>query len=949
MKFNKSKIIFSLFGAVSITTIVAPILVSCSESKQPEPPPAINTLNIKAKNITDSIFNTDIFSSVINNKINLNKFFSKINKDNIANIKDVKFSFLENGIKVIIFAKPNYIFSDNKNILESEIFNIKKYTNKEIIDSTTKGKTFNEEEVKAYLNLNKSYKLSKNTSFLSSTDLNTNLFQTIDFIEEFPILLDKEKTLYLSSGKQLENSSEFNIRIIPKSYLNDWNKIKTIEPIKNNSGSELKILVTGYKSKQLILDEININLTIEMNSILDQIKVNGLKLNDLGKLTNITPYNYSNYYLNKFILFNNNKSLIYNDVLIHYKFTDITFNEVSGKVNFSLACFSRNNLDGQIFGYNNKTLIESKKIDNLFLQLKPKNGFAPTYQQQDVANRVTINQEKLNLLINDITKNNKAKYIPHKISRDMLLSTINNYDIKPNNVFFDYIANGDNGSLTVRLIERKFSNNTQIQKLKLMPNDYRKTFNDILDAQINPNTIDKILQEVTISGFKKFNDFSTIEKAGFTTFKTWYAWKRSFSLGIGHINDSKRYSKNSAGQYINDPKGQYMSREENEAGSGFISHKFSDTEFMLSTNVHVLEGLKQANNQTGKWISEFSPSYKSSIWKYNNYDYDYQNNLTFRQVNPINVPTDGSPFLDQFQRDGVKVDLASGKITEYIYDLLKPNGNDWPYLESKPTILNELNNIESIKVNNLFSKKYIKSNDIKSHIIDPLTTTTIHNEFIQKNSEDFNVALDLGFIRIKFKNANNPINKIWDEIGPTSFAPVDDFVLTNSGSFEDYNKQDKLKSWNNISTGGYPSKDSSENPGEIAYRYTFKGDGAYDQNNDNDYLKSVFHLNNNWSYGLNAPNISFLQKQNEATFEGASGSPIYDKNMNIIAILAHRNEEQILGENTEKVNTTTGYPLITNFNLQYYGNNEAYSNSYINNVTLLMSLTNYDVTKKWLK
>lgn len=947
MKLNKTKIIFSLFGAVSITTIVAPILVSCSRTKPPEPPPAINTLNIKAKNIADSIFNTDIFSLVINNKINLNKFFSEINKDNIANIKGVKFSFLENGIKVIIFAKPNYIFSDNKNILESEFFNIKKYTNKEIIDSTTKGQAFNEEDIKAYLNLNKSYKLSKDTSFLSTTNLNTESFQTVDFIEEFPILLDKEKTLYLSNGNPLENSSEFSVRIIPKSYLNDWNKIKTIEPIKNNSGSELKILVTGYKSKQLILDEINTNLTIEMNSILDQIKVNGLKMNDLGKLTNITPYNYSNYYLNKFTLLNN-KSLIYNQVSIHYKFTNITFDEVNGKVNFSLSCFSRNNLDGQL-GYDSKTLIESKKIDNLFLQLKPKNGFAPTYSQQEVSNRVTINQETLNSLINNITKNDKSKYIPHKIPRNIILSTINNYDIKPNNVFFDYIADGDSGSLTVRLIERKFSNNTKIEKLKLLPNDYRKTFNDILDAQINPNTIDKILQEVTISGFKKFNDFSTTEKAGFTTFKSWYSWKRSFSVGIGRINDSNRYSKNSAGKYINDPKGEYMSREETATGSGFISHKFSDTDFMLSTNVHVLEGLKQANNQTGKWISESSSSYKSSIWKYNNYDYDYQNNLTFRQVNPINIPTDGKLFLDEFQRDGVKVDLTSGKITEYIYDLLKPNANTWPHIESKSTILNELNNIESIKIDNLFSKKYITSDDVKSHIIDPLSTTTVFNQSYQKNSEDFNVALDLGFIRIKFKNANNPINKIWDEIGPTSYAPVDDFVLTNSGSFEDYSKQDKLKSWNNISTGGYPSKDSGENINGIGYRYTFKGDGAYDQNNNNDYLKSIFHLNNSWSYGLNAPNISFLQKQNEATFGGASGSPIYDKNMNIIAILAHRNREQILGENTEKVNTTTGYPLITNFNLEYYGNDEAYSNSYYNNVRLLMTLTNYDVIKKWLK
>lgn len=905
-------------------------------------PPTETILNITPKSINNINFNNTIFSEVINDQKNINKFFDGINADNIKQIESTKFSFLENGIKLILTAKSGSVFNENKTVLSSELFNIKKYTIEEIENSVVKGPSLNDSNIIDYLRLHHVYNISNKLILLPTTDLN------VSFIEELPTLIDKEKVLYFSRKANTDVSAQFEARIIPKSYGNDWSKIKTIEPIKNENGGNLQITINGFKSKSVLSNEFQFNQITEMNSILDEIKINGLQLTDLGKNSNINIKNSSNYNLNKFIDFKNKKSLIYTGVEIHYAFTNIKINELTGEVKFSLHAFGRNTADGQMNRYEDWTLFRSKTIDDLSIKFNTKIGYATTYQAQEEKYKAKINRTKLNTIIDTTTKNKKSQYIPHKISRDQLLSTIENYEIKPNNVFFDYIADGDKGILTVRLIERVVDEGSVLVPLEGYTNTRRETFNRILNSRNNPSARDNILDEVIINGFKKFDDFSVEEKAGFTTFKTWYAWKRSFSVGIGRINENSRYLKDSNGKYIKNNNGNYMRRDTIGTGSGFIAHKFSDTEFTVATNVHVLEELKQANNTSGSWVQQGTSQYGKVSWKAHDFDFDYKENLTFRQVNPRDIPTEevqGKPFLDEFKRDGVKVNLETKKIEEYVYDLLGSDGISWSYPDSKKTIINDLEKVESIKIDNLFSKKYI-NDDPRTQVLDPLSSTTELNKDYQKNSNNFNVALDLGFIRIKFKTDDNSINKIWEEIGPTSFAPVDDMVLTNFGSYEEFVKQDKLKSWNNITTGGYPSKDDDENKDSVNYRFTFKGDGAKDQNGDNDYLKSIIAFNDAWDYGLNTPIISVSQKQNENTHGGASGSPIYDKNMNIIAILAHAHQGAQLGENSSNVNSASAYPFIADVNVAYYANELAYSYSYQTNVRLLAGFTNYDVTKK---
>ena len=861
----------------------------------PQPLPNI-ILNIFPKNNQQILFDNQIiglYGNNTKNKMNvLGKYFTNINEQTINNI-ETKIEMDQLGQNIIkLKALPGFIFENDKQVLVNPI---KRQTLTELFKpKLNPGPVIKSQEVTQFFNETPDYQI--NQEVLLHSNIYSSKFIDVPFeslINGLPTLSEDDSMMFklFPEKHNIPHEIHFKIKIYNKEYKDDYSKIFQTPWVKNTkTNEELWVKVRGFTTPDEIQYNLNKIYSNEINLIMDDINEHGMKTNELATQTHITPKNANSYNLKKLLDIKYPVSIYNPDKAYVYEFHNIKFNQRTGKVSFRIKIYIKDN-EYKIYesihnaDQNLVTLFSSQLSNEITIDVKPMPEYNESYNLQQEIWKPKININKLNNLVNENTNNNIANSFATKITRQDLEKIIDNYATRPSNVFLDYNANGDEGFLEVNLIERDFSNS----KNKIpgyRTSDNREAFNEDVNIYNEDNTLmikDKLLETYKISGFKKFNDLTDDEKNGFTTFKKWYAWKRTFAFSVGFIDNGRPHFVNR--------KPFYKRLEHHGSGTSWLSHKISDTKFVIATNAHVAALLKQANNTNRHWMNSntnmFSKtSYDKADWLFDN-DYNYKNNITLRRLNAqesIKFPTSA--------HFGTLVSLKNDQIESYNYDY-NHGSSRVPY-NTKHTLAADIDQITSIKLINIFTNELLNKNKPMTQTIEPFDTYSKETGYIDFDAIDTKIsgiALDLAYFTVEFKDANNKFNALWEELGPTSFSPLDNMVLTNITDYERSQKAGQLN-WNNFSYGGYPGIDEIENNSKVGsylnHKYVYKGDGGQNQKLENDYLTSLVINNGNLNtntHNLNTPLLLLHQQDNEAYTGGGSGSPIFDKNMSVIGIV----------------------------------------------------------------
>ena len=927
-----------------------PILVRPKPSYPTTQPLPNIMLNILPKNNNKILFDNQIISlygSSAKNKMSvLDQHFTNISDQTINNI-DAKIEIDQSGKSFIkLETLPGFVFENDKQELMNQI---KRQTSTELFKPELKpGPLIKSQEVAQFFNENPNYEIN-NQVFIQNNKYSPK-FIDVPFeslINGLPTLSEDDSMMFRLFAEKHDTPHEihFKLRIYNKEYKDDYSKIFQIPWVKNNkTNEELLVKVKGFSTPdeiQYSLDKIYSN---EIKLIMDDINKNGLQTNQLATQTHITSKNANSYDLKKLVDIKHSTSIYNPDKKYIYEFHNIKFNQKTGKVSFQIKIFIKDN-DYKIYesihnaNQNLNTLFSSSLSQEVTIDVKPMPEYSDSYDSQKDNWKPKINIDKLNNLVNQNTNGNIAQSFATKITRQDLEQVIDNYDTRSDNVFLDYNANGDEGFLEVNLIERDFGKSTnKVPGYRI--SDNRAIFKDDVKIYNEDNTLmirDKLLETYKIVGFKKFNDLSSDEKNGFTTFKKWYAWKRTFAFSVGFIDNGRAHFIN------NNP---FYKRVENKgSGTSWLSHKISDTKFVIATNAHVANLLKQANNSSRYWMNlntnMFSKTaYDKAEWLFDN-NYNYKNNVTLRRLNPqesIKFPTSG--------HFGTFVSLKNDQIDSYNYNY--NNGN------TQQTLAADIDQITSIKLINIFTNELLDKNKPMTHIIEPFETYSKETGYIDHDIIDTKtsgISMDLAYFTVEFKDANNKFNALWEELGPTSFSPLDNMVLTNTTDYQRSQEMGQLN-WNNFSYGGYPGMDEIENNSDggsyLNHKYVYKGDGGQNQKLENDYLTSLIINNGNLNtttHNLNTPLLLLYQQDNEAYVGGGSGSPIFDKNMSVIGIVQtgttwNPNEPT---KDSENAYLLFGSPLKVNLDVS---STEHLHLKALNSFKKVFgNLINYDVTK----
>lgn len=833
------------------------------------------------------------FSGSLTEKIAFaNLFFDGLNQ---SNINDINLNITtENNSqywKVAISPKEGSSFTNGASKIESNQFTTPFSNEENFVETTQTGPTLSKDALEKYLQNNNEYSLDDNTfAILNSGQMFGDSTSTyFKFLKNFPRFDSEQWSIRFFRNGDKNGKQQFKVRIHPTTMTGNSSEILKLPCVQSKNNGDLLISVSGFLDPTSASSLVSSIYAKELDNIIEDINKNGVTVNAKGRSTVVKPSNADSYHLNEWIDFKKPKSDFNLNRNIVYNFSNISYNQQSGVIKAKITAFVR---DNNLRINKENSLFESKESNLITFNVKPSPNFVQNYNQQTAQNRTKINTSKLNNLVSSATKNNKGNYFPHKISREQLVSIVDNYDTRPNNLFLDYVANADNGTLEVRLLERNFGNwDRTLSRYFNMDAEY---FKSSTLSQYDPQITDRIVDSYKITGFKTWAQVTEQERGGHTTFKSWYAWRRSFTFNLGLVfpDGFSRYDWDATNQRYKRAvnTGKYAPRSEFDWGTAWIANKISDTEFVVATNSHVAELTKQFNNSSRKYVGTNSDNYTSVSWMYNenNWGFDYKDHISFSQI-PFNTDHSGKSTIL-----GVEIDPKTRKI---IGEAPHPGfhkvmgKNYWP---DGFGAIASWKDLESIKLKNVFSRKYSSSKD-PATLVTPEQNAyySTENPLNNQDEQKFGVGVDLAYFTVKYKDGlvNNEMNKIWEELGPTSFAPIDDLVFSNIGNSEQFANQKGQKTWNNFSTGGYPEWDKADNPpdgvgqGDKNKFFVYKGDGGKDQFNQNDYLDTRFDIHNPAQEQLNVLEIDFWQKQNEGSTGGSSGSPIFDKNMNIIGIL----------------------------------------------------------------
>ena len=936
-----------------------PTPVIPSKPIPPKPLPNV-VLNIAPKNNEKTLFDNQIIGlNMIDNKNKiqiLQQYFTNISEENIPNISILTNLDTNNNYVISLKTLDGFVFPNQETeIMQKVSRQITK--GEQFIPKLNLGPKIPSEELADFLNKNSVYQINQEV-FIHQ---NENLSELINspftsLINGLPTLSEDDQNvfeLFCEENKTTRNEKQFKVKIYNKKDKGDYLKIYNYPWVKDiKTNDDLLIKVQGFYAADEIHESLTKIYSEEMDFIINDINQNGLTTSELSKTTFITPKNASDYTLEKLVNIKYPNSLYNPKRKYIYQFKDIKFNKKEGTVAFKVNVVIK---DNQYKIYNSindrnlnlNTVFTSKLSDEIKITVKPMSHYNESYDLQNENWRPKINIDKLNELIARQTKNNIKAYFAVKITRQDLEKIIDNYETRPNNVFLDYNANGDDGTLEINLIERNFGNSENAIIQNHISNNW-ESFKQLLKSHNEKNGAlikDRLLQTHKISGFKRFDDLSMEEKNGYTTFKKWYSWKKSFVFSVGYVDTGRTlWNKRKAFH----PRWQGYGE-----GTAWLSHKISDTEFVFATNSHVAYLLKQANNDKKYWLTQNEDmfrktTYSSSKWLFDN-DFNYKNNITLRRVNDADARK--YPHNSDY---GALVSMKDGKVDSYDYNYITSQGSR-NYKNTKHTLAADMDKITSIKLTKYFGKSHVDKNKSLTHVIEPFETYRPGSQYINRDREDIRmtgISIDLAYFTIKFNTPNNKFNNLWEEVGPTSFTPLDNMTLTNASDYETSKKLGQL-TWNNFSYGGYPGIDEIENNptdrSPLHHKFVYKGDGGLNQSQENDYLTTLImgshQLGQSNFSNLNTPAFLTHQKDNESINGGYSGSAIFDKNMSVIGILQSGTVWDKINPSKDSKNAFFGLgsPLMTDIDLK--SSKDILFQGFGSNQSVFGNLINYDVTK----